>query len=281
MSGSARNPPPGRRAILAGAFAAGALMGQAPPPPRSSGPARGALLLMGGGAMSRRVPPAAATLAGGPAARWVYIPTALRDEEIALARPPSFTHSPGVAVRVLHTRERGEADRDAFIAPLLTATAVFIEGGREWRLADAYLGTRTEQALHDLLARGGLIAGTSAGASIMGSFLVRASPMGNGLMVSPGHERGFGFITHCAIDQHVVRRHREGDLAEVVAAHPDILGIGLDEGAAAVVRAGLLTALDARMILITDGAAHVGRGYYPLPPGAHFNLETWRAIGNI
>jgi cyanophycinase len=256
-------------------------MGQAPPPPRSLGPAKGALLIIGGGVMSPRVPPVAVDLAGGLAARWIYIPTALRDEEIAAARPPGFIGKAKVPFGILHTRRRAEADSDAFIAPLLAADAVYIEGGREWRLADAYLGTRTEKALHDLLARAGLIAGTSAGASIMGSFLVRASPMGNGLMVSPEHERGFGFITHCAIDQHVIRRHREGDLAQVVAAHPDILGVGLDEGAAAIVRGGVLTPLDKKAVLITDGALHGSRPYYPLTHGAHFNLETWREVSNI
>jgi len=228
--------------------------------------------------MSPRVPPVATALSGGAAARWVYIPTALRDEEIAAARAPSFITKAGGPVSILHTRQRAWADTNAFIAPLRDASAVFIEGGREWRLADAYLDTRTEQALHDLLARGGLIAGTSAGASIMGSFLVRASPMGNGLIVSPGHERGFGFITHCAIDQHVIRRHRQDDLAQVVAAHPHILGLGLDEGAAAVVRAGLLTPLDENTILITDGAQHGGRPYYPLPHGARFNLDSRQVI---
>jgi len=269
---------PDRRAVLAAGLAASALMGEAPPPPRSSGPALGALLIMGGGVMSPRVPPVAIALAGGASARWVYIPTALRDEEIAAARPPVFITKAGTAVSILHTRDRAEADSDPFITSLLTATAVYIEGGREWRLADAYLDTKTETALHALLARGGLIAGTSAGASIMGSFLVRASPLGNGLMVSPGHERGFGFITHCAIDQHVVRRHRQGDLAQVVAEHPDILGIGLDEGAAAVVREGSLTPLDNNPILITDGAEHGTRPYYALPHGSHLNLATWRAI---
>jgi len=228
--------------------------------------------------MSPRVPPVATVLAGGDAARWVYIPTALRDEDIAAARPPLFIGKATGRLSILHTRERAEADSEAFVAPLLTADAVFIDGGREWRLADAYLDTRTEAALHGVLARGGLIAGTSAGASIMGSFLVRASPLGNGLMVSPGHERGFGFITHCAIDQHVIRRHRQGDLAEVVAAHPEVLGIGLDEGAAAVVRAGLLSSLDRKTILITDGAPHGGRPYYPLPPGENFSLATWRVL---
>jgi cyanophycinase len=270
--------PLDRRSLLAGGLAASALMGQAPAPPRSEGPIKGALLLMGGGVTSPHVPPVATALAGGPAARWVYIPTALRDEQIAAARPPSFITQAGDAVSILHTRERARADSDAFISPLLTADAVFIEGGREWRLAEAYVDTATERALHALLVRGGLIAGTSAGASIMGSFLVRGSPLGNGVLFSPSHERGFGFISHCAIDQHVIRRHREGDLAAVVAAHPDILGIGLDERAAAVVRAGMLMPIDENVILITDGAMHGRKRYFPLAHGAHFSLATWREI---
>ncbi len=53
------------------------------------------------------------------------------------------------------------------------AQAVWISGGRQWRLADAYLHTRTHRELFALLDWGGLIGGSSAGASIMASYLIR------------------------------------------------------------------------------------------------------------
>jgi cyanophycinase len=76
---------------------------------------------------------------------------------------------------VLHTRDRGEADSEAFVEPLKTATAVWFCGGRHWRIVDAYGGTRTEREIRAVLDRGRLIAGPSAGATIQGSYLVRGA----------------------------------------------------------------------------------------------------------
>ncbi|PYU42209.1 MAG: hypothetical protein DMG54_16885 [Acidobacteria bacterium] len=70
-------------------------------------------------------------------------------------------------------KDRVKADSAEFVAPLKQATFVFIDGGRQWRLADAYLGTRVERELRNVLKRGGVIAGNSAGASILASYLVR------------------------------------------------------------------------------------------------------------
>lgn len=178
----------------------------------------------------------------------------------------------------MHARDPAVANTEAFVAPLTTATAVWIEGGRQWRLADTYGGTRTEQALHELLARGGLIAGSSAGASIMGSYLVRGAPSGREVLMSPGHERGFGFLHNVAIDQHIGPRRREADLPRLVAVHPAILGIGIDEGTTILVPRNVFTVIGPGIVAITDGATHDGRPYYVLKQGARFNLATWSVL---
>ncbi len=194
---------------------------------------------------------------------------------------PDFIRRAGVPGTVLHTRDRAVADTEAFVAPLRTATAVWIGGGRQWRLVDAYAGTRTEQALRGVLGRGGLIAGSSAGATIQGSFLVRGSPSGNRDLMAPGHELGFGFLQNVAVDQHVITRHREADLATVVAAHPGLLGIGIDESTAIVVRQNTMTVIGRDVVLITDGAEHDGRPYYQLTRGARFDLASWSVLPGV
>ena len=245
--------------------------------PKSSGSANGTLLIVGGGTPAPSVVVEARHHAGGARARWVVIPSALSDRKLATSSVQPFI-SEGGPYSVLHARDRSVADRSSFTAPLADATAVWIMGGRQWRLADTYCGTRTEQALHDLLARGGLIAGSSAGASIMGSFLVRGAPSGNSVLMAPGHERGFGFLRHVAIDQHIVVRRREGDLARLVAAHPDILGIGIDEGTAILVQGNRFSVVGPSVVAITDGAMHDGRPYYLLKQGANFDLATWSLL---
>jgi cyanophycinase len=247
----------------------------APVHARSAGPARGTLLAIGGGVRGLEIQDAAIRFGGKPA-RWVYIPTALNDADVTMAEPPAFIARSGGTVTLLHTRDRKVADSEAFTAPLRAATAVFIEGGRQWRLVDAYAGTRTETELRAVLDRDGLISGTSAGATIQGSFLVRGSPRSNEILMAPGYERGFGYLSNVAIDQHVRERDREKDLSVVVAAHPGLLGVGLDASAAVIVQGNTMTVIGDGVVWITDGADHGGEPFYTLQPGARFNLATWQ-----
>jgi cyanophycinase len=271
-------PMMSRRSVLSGSLAFAGSHGIRVAPSQaavsSSGPPNGSLLIVGGGhgvdiqdsliRLSRGE--------GGVRTRWVYIPTAMTDEELRRDKPPGF--AVGDMVTVLHTRDRGEADSAAFVLPLQSATAVYFAGGRQWRLVDAYAGTRTERELRAVLDRGGLISGTSAGATIQGSYLIRGAPEGNQILMSPGHERGFGYITNVAIDQHVLVRRRERDLAKVIAVHRELLGIGIDEGTAVIVRQNRMTVIGRSVVLITDGATHDGEPYYTLTRGTQFDLAT-------
>jgi cyanophycinase len=244
-----------------------------PAPARSAGPVRGALLIIGGGERGAEIQNAAISLGGKPS-RWVFIPTAMSDADVAKAEPPAFIRQSGGTLTILHTRDRKVADSEAFTAPLRAATAVFIGGGRQWRLIDAYRGTRTETELRAVLDRNGLISGSSAGATIQGSYLVRGSPQSNKILMAPGYERGFGYLSNVAIDQHVAQRRREKDLAVVVAAHPGLLGIGIDESTAVIVQGNTMTVIGRGMVWITDGADHGGAPFYTLKPGTRFDLAS-------
>lgn len=244
----------------------------------SAGPTNGALLLVGGGVNTPSIVEAAQRLAGGAQARWVVIPTAGSDSEVAAYRPPAFILRSAVPPTILHTRNRTTADSNDFVTPLRSATAVWLAGGRQWRLLDVYGGTAVERALRGVLDRGGLIAGTSAGATVQGSYLVRGSPWSNSILMSPGHERGFGFLANVAVDQHVIVRHRQTDLAAVVAAHPGLLGIGIDEATAVVVQHETMTVIGRDVVLITDGVDHAGLPYYALSAGDRFDLAHWSVL---
>src|SRR5258708_39264612 len=92
------------------------------------------------------------------------------------------------------------------------------------------------EGVHGVLRRGGVSGGSSAGATIQGDYLVRGSPLGNEEMMAAGYEHGFAFLPGTAIDQHFAQRNRFADLSKVVAAHPQLLGIGLDESTAIIVQ---------------------------------------------
>jgi cyanophycinase len=234
----------------------------------TEGPRDGWLIIIGGGQVGPEIWDRFFALAGGKDQPIVFIPTAgdgdaFRDSVLAPLRKAGATN-----LTLLHTRDPKVADSAEFVAPLLKARGVFFGGGRQWRLADSYLDTRTERELKALLGRGGVIAGSSAGATILGSFMVRGAVSGNEIMVSPDHLRGMGFLTDSAIDQHLLTRHREKDLVPVINDRPNLLGIGLDERTAIVVHADEFEVMGpSKVAIYTAGAP-----FYFLQSGAHFNL---------
>src|SRR5690606_23155268 len=127
-----------------------------------------------------------------------------------------------------HSRTDEIADQ-AFETALREATGVWFGGGRQWNFVDAYENTRAIELFHAVLRRGGVIGGSSAGATIQGEYLVRGHPLGNTVMMAEGYERGFAFLPGVAIDQHFSQRQRQPDLLSVIQRHPRLLGIGIDE----------------------------------------------------
>jgi cyanophycinase len=250
------------------------------------GPEKGWLVIQGGGQLTNEVKDRFVALAGGPNADFVVIPTAEADAQIDVERMRlAFAKGFGVhSVTVLHTRDRARANSAGFIEPLRHANGVWIDGGRQWRLVDAYLGTAVETEIKALLARGGVVGGGSAGATIQGSFLVRGAPGtrmnpdgDNRIMMAPGYTTGFGLLPSSAIDQHVDAREREGDLHPVIAKHPDLLGIGIDQSAAIVVHGDSFFVVGGQVV-IHDGKKHNGTPYYLLSSGQAFDLRKRAAI---
>jgi cyanophycinase len=124
-----------------------------------------------------------------------------------------------------------------FTAALQQAKGIWFNGGRQWRFVDAYMGTKAEELFHDFLRRGGVIGGTSAGASIQGQYMPRGSPLGNLDMMADGYERGLNFLPGVAIDQHFTQRKRHADMTALMRRYPQLLGIGIDESTALVIQA--------------------------------------------
>jgi len=242
------------------------------------GPASGSLVVAGGGVTDPAIYERFVALAGGPEAPIVVIPTAGTGESygefwpgLQRLRDAGATHH----ITVLHTRDRQEADDEGFVAPLQRARGVWFSGGRQWRLVDAYLGTRIVTELRGVLERGGVIGGSSAGATIQGSYLVRGDTSTNTIMMGD-HTEGFAFLTDVAIDQHLLRRNRHFDLVEVIEAHPELLGIGLDENTAIVVRGDGFEVIGSGYVAIYDSTKVVGEGgaFYFLAPGDRFDRST-------
>jgi cyanophycinase len=252
------------------------------------GPEHGALVIVGGGRVGPEILTRFFDLAGGRNAPLVVIPTANGADSYPDDWPglKMFKDFGATNITVLHTTDRTVADSEAFARPLTTARAVWFPGGRQWRLVDAYLHTRTEREVERVLERGGVVGGSSAGASILSSYMVRGAHENNYVMMAPGYEEGFGLIKGVAIDQHMLTRNRQDDLEEVVAKHPDVLGIGLDESTAIVVRGQEFEVTGASKIAIHDGRSVAGerqqrngKRYYFMAPGERYDLTKLERIG--
>ncbi len=273
----------GRPALLAVLSAVGAEMvaggaaGSTALGAQEVGPENGSLVIVGGALRDPEIVRRFIELAGGPEAPIVVIPTAGGAEAYGPdCRCLELLRASGaVDLTVLHSYDPAEADTEAFVEPLRRAGGVWFPGGRQWRLADAYLGTRTERELWGVLERGGAIGGTSAGASIQGSLLVRGDSRTNTIMLGD-HLEGFGYLRGVGIDQHLIRRNRQFDMLEVIEAYPEVLGIGIDENTAVIVEGDDMTVLGAGVVAIYDAGAGIDSGgdFYFLSGGDRFDLST-------
>jgi len=203
-------------------------------------PRSGALLICGGGTIPEDVRMRFLELAGGAAARIVVIPTANSAADSpnadAIYLKP-WRDRGATTVTMLHTRDRAVAGTPAFLTNLREATGVWIGGGKQSALADAYGDTEVERQLKAVVERGGVVAGTSAGAAIMTRVMIQSGRR------EATFGRGFDLLANAIVDQHFLKRNRMGRLVGAVGKHPGLLGFGIDEGTAMLVRSNHLSVL--------------------------------------
>jgi cyanophycinase len=252
------------------------------------GPAKGTLVIVGGGPTNGTgIIEKFIALAGGPEAKFVIVPTAggnktadgqirVYNEETVVA---SWKRRGLKHVRMLHTHDPKIADTEEFAAPLREANAVWFDGGRQWNIVDSYMNTLTYREFHKVLERGGVIGGSSAGATIQGDYLVRGAIAGPQIMMTPEkeHERGFNFLRRSAIDQHINTRNRWDDLIPVIQKYPNLLGIGISEGTALIVTGDRFEVIGAWKVAIHDNTRVYQpweKPYYVLSAGDVYNMKT-------
>jgi cyanophycinase len=256
------------------------------------GPAKGTLVIVGGGSTdSTGIVEKFVELAGGPNAKIVVVPTAGGNRR-ADGTPVAYVDSVVLAswkargltnVHMLHTHDPKVADTEAFAAVLKDANAVWFVGGRQWNIVDSYAKTRTYDAFHAVLARGGVIGGSSAGATIQGTYLVRGAVAGAQIMMAPEpeHQDGFDFLRRSAIDQHINTRNRWNDLQQVMAKFPNLLGIGISEGTAIVVRGDRFEVIGKAQVAIHDTTHPRPAGekpYLTLQAGDRYDMKARQVI---
>ena len=198
-------------------------------------------------------------------------------------------------VRPLHAVTRPQANDETTALMIRDATAIFLTGGNQLRLASTIGGTRLADAILERFRHGAVVVGTSAGASAMSSHMIAFGASG----ATPKHRMaqisaGLGLLPGVIVDQHFQQRNRLGRLLSVIAQNPSLLGLGVDEDTAGVVGPDhVLEVIGRGSITVVDGAASETdaweiKGHRPLmisgvvlhslPSGYRFDLRRRHRI---
>ena len=232
-----------------------------------------------------------AQLAGGKDARIVIVPTASSIETAGLRYKAIFMGMGVDLAKVVYIGSRDDANSESVSRHVSEATGIFLTGGNQMRLSAMIGGTHFEKAVRGANARGVIVAGTSAGASILSAHMVALGASGNTPKLRMAQMvAGFGLISNVIIDQHFRQRDRIGRLLALVASNPGLLGLGIDEDTAAMIdEHNVIEVIGRHSITIVDGSEIFSdifqvKAYgeitvsnarlHQLTPGRRFDMET-------
>jgi cyanophycinase len=195
-------------------------------------------------------------LAGGADARIAILPTASSIDGAGGYYAGIFEGLGARAAGIVRVRDRRAANGDEAVAQIGAATGIYITGGNQTRLSAVLGGTRLATAIRERNAAGAVVAGTSAGASIISSHMVAFGRSGTTPRQRMAQmSAGFGLVHGVIIDQHFRERDRIGRLLTLVALNPGLLGLGVDEDTAALIDADdVLEVVGRGTVMIIDGA---------------------------
>ncbi len=154
----------------------------------------------------------------------------------------------------LYLEDRAETHDPEKLALLDDAAGVFFSGGDQLRISSQLGDTPIEERIREIRAQGGVIAGTSAGASVMSDTMLVRGPSSESYRIGDLHMApGLGMLRDAIIDQHFAERGRIGRLLGAVAHSPRVLGIGIDEDTAIVVEGEDFRVLGSGAVYVVDG----------------------------
>jgi cyanophycinase len=198
-------------------------------------------------------------------------------------------------VEVVYTERREDSDREETLAKVKEATGIFFTGGDQSRIVDFIKDTPLDKLIHNRHREGVVIGGTSAGAAMMpDEMIVGGASVSNPSVDAVEMGPGMAFLPGIVIDQHFAQRGRLGRLLAALVLQPAVLGMGIDEDTAIIVRgdefevvgSGAITVVDETTathnnldgllkdepIALCDVKLHI------LPQGYRFNLKTHQPL---
>ncbi len=216
--------------------------------------------------------------AGGPQANIVVIPTASSiPAEVADNYLHGFDKLGCTNINVLDIRKRAQSDTQESIKLLEEADAVMFSGGDQSKIVKRIGGTKAHQLLSDRYTNENfVIAGTSAGAMAMSKEMVAGGSSQESLYKGAVKmTKGMDFISGLIIDTHFIRRGRFGRLAEALAIHPGLLGLGLAEDTGIIIKGGNeFRVIGSGMVILFDPSSLTHNNHKVLPEGTPISMSN-------
>lgn len=220
---------------------------------------RGHLLIIGGAEDKQNgsaILKSIAEMLAGPDVLTILTTATEKPEEVGQSYMTVFRRLGVSNVQVLNIKTRDEAGSDVYSQKLVTSKCIFMTGGDQLRITSILGGTKAGASILDRYLAGGVVVGTSAGASVMSStMIVKGDDNEPAKKCTLKMAPGLGLIGGVIIDQHFDQRGRFGRLLCGVAENPEIIGIGIDEDTAVKVFPDLhLEVIGTNAVTIIDGS---------------------------
>ncbi|GIW87944.1 MAG: hypothetical protein KatS3mg108_2268 [Isosphaeraceae bacterium] len=239
----------------------------------TSSPRLGQLVVVGGGQPVPEIMRRALERAGGATALVVVVPQASIDPPGTAQRSvESWREAGAERVEWLSDLEAPEARR-----ALRSADLIWFCGGSQTRLMSRLQQAGLVELIRERYRSGAMVGGTSAGAAVLSRVMIAgpAGPRGTPEAQRARVEEGLGLWPEVIIDQHFIRRNREGRLRQVVAEHPALLGVGIDEGTAVLVRGDELEVVgQSRVIVLAAKSSGSGPPRGPMGQSGPVDFES-------
>lgn len=222
------------------------------------GESKGSLIIIGGAEDKEgkcEILKKVVEMSGSSSAKVVLITTATEHpKEVGSLYRRIFKRLGVNEINVADINSRSDAQKYEYIQLINNATCIFFTGGDQLRITSLLGGTEVYRAFKDAHNKGTLLVGTSAGASVMSSNMIVAGPDDDApkyctLKMAPG----LGLVSNVVIDQHFAQRGRIGRLLIAVAQNPHIMGVGIDEDTAIIVKGNIFTVIGSQSVTVVDG----------------------------
>lgn len=218
-------------------------------------------MLVGGGDKPKAAIGQLVAWAGGAYARILVVAWGSAEpvESAAAFQEDLRPHHPG-RVDVAPFAPLDAAKRAQVLDLLRGATGVFFTGGDQARHMDVLADPGLLEAFRARYREGVAFGGSSAGAAIMSPRMITGDGDFTVIDVAAVETRpGLGLLEGTIVDQHFVKRQRENRLFGLVLAHPEELGLGIDEDTALLIEDGRRGRVVGRsVVMVVDGATTPG-----------------------